>query len=400
MSPAALRREAPVVKAAAPSFAPLRKRALLVGVAAFVALLAGRLLDPPQFYRSYLLGYSFWLGIALGCLGILMLQHLTGGAWGVVLRRVLEAAAMTLPFLFVLFTPLFFGVRTLYPWADEKLVAADPILLHKSAYLNPGGFTLRAVIYFAIWSALAIVLNRWSDRQDRTGDPLLVDRLAKLSGAGIALYVLAMTFASVDWMMSLEPHWFSTLYGLLIVMGQALSALAFAILALASLAERPPLRGKIGTRHFHDLGKLLLAFVMVWTYFAFSQFLIIWAGNLPEEIPWYLKRITGGWQWFGLALAVFQFAFPFVLLLSMRLKKNPRRLAQVAALLLLTRLLDTAWMIAPAFHPGRLSLHWMDLAAPVAVGGIWLALFLRFLERKPLLPLGDPFLRESIDDVR
>ncbi|HEV8336639.1 MAG TPA: hypothetical protein VGR67_09500 [Candidatus Polarisedimenticolia bacterium] len=400
MSPAALRRETPAVEAAAPSFAALRGRSLLVGVAGFVALLAGGLLDPPQFYRSYLIGYSLWLGIALGCLGILMLQHLSGGAWGVVLRRLLEAAAMTLPFLFVLFTPLLSGLRRLYPWADEKLVAADPILRHKSAYLNPVGFTLRAVVYFAIWSALAIVLNRWSDRQDRTGDPLLVDRLAKLSGAGIALYVLAMTFASVDWMMSLEPHWFSTLYGLLVVMGQALSALAFAILVLASLAARPPLRGRIGPRHFHDLGKLLLAFVMVWTYFAFSQFLIIWAGNLPEEIPWYLKRLTGGWQWFGLALAVFQFAFPFVLLLSMRLKRNPRRLAQVAGLLLLTRLLDVAWTIAPAFHPGRLAIHWMDLAAPVAVGGIWLALFLRFLERKPLLPLGDPFLKESIDDAR
>jgi hypothetical protein len=400
MSPAALRREAPVVEAAAPSFAALRQRSLLAGVAGFAALLAGRFLDPPQFYRSYLLGYSLWLGIALGCLGILMLQHLSGGAWGVVLRRLLEAAAMTLPFLFLLFTPLLFGLRSLYPWADEKLVAADPILLHKSAYLNPAGFTLRAVVYFAIWSALAIVLNRWSDRQDRTAEPILVDRLAKLSGAGIALYVLAMTFASVDWMMSLEPHWFSTLYGLLIVMGQALSALAFSILALASLAARPPLRGKIGARHFHDLGKLLLAFVMVWTYFAFSQFLIIWAGNLPEEIPWYLRRLTGGWQWFGLALALFQFAFPFVLLLSMRLKRNPRQLALVAGLLLLTRLLDAAWMIAPAFHPGRLSIHWMDLAAPVAVGGIWLALFLRFLEKKPLLPLGDPFLRESIDGVR
>jgi hypothetical protein len=399
LSPAAPRKAAGAVLANPPDFSALQRRVLMIGVVAFVALLAGRFLDPTQFYRSYLLGYSLWAGIALGCLGILMLQHLSGGAWGVVLRRILEAGARTLPFLFLLFTPLLTGIGRLYPWADPQRVASDPLLQHKSAYLNPLGFSLRAIVYFAIWSTLAWLLGRWSEEQDRSGDPALVDRLARLSGAGIALYVLTMTFASVDWLMSLEPHWFSTIYGIFIVMGQTLSAMSFAILVLALLAGREPLKGKIAARHFHDLGKLLFAFVMIWSYFAFSQFLIIWAGNLPEEIPWYLKRLTGGWQWFGLALALLQFAFPFVLLLSARLKKDPRRLSQVAAFLLAMRLVDMAWMIGPAFHPGQLSIHWMDLAAPVAVGGIWLALFLRNLRARPLLPLGDPFLMESIDHV-
>jgi hypothetical protein len=385
------------VTANPPDLTPWRRRFLVAGVAAFAVLLVGRFLDPAQFYRSYLLGFSLWAGIALGCLGILMLQHLTGGAWGVVLRRILEAGAATLPVLFILFLPLTTGLHRLYPWADPEVVAHDELIRHKSAYLNPGGFLLRAMIYFALWSMTALLLRRWSERQDRTGDPGLPDKLAKLSGAGIALYVIAMTFASVDWLMSLEPHWFSTIYGVFIVMGQVLSALAFAILVLAFLAGRAPLAGVVGARHFHDLGKLLFAFVMIWSYFAFSQFLIIWAGNLPEEIPWYLKRLAGGWQWVGLALVLFQFAVPFTLLLSASLKRDPGRLARIAAVLLAVRMLDMAWMIGPAFHPGRLAFHWMDVAAPVAVGGLWLALFLRYLGSRPLLPLRDPFLMESID---
>jgi hypothetical protein len=389
-----------MVTAPPPDFSRVERRALAAGLVAFAILLVGWFLNPDQFYRSYLLGYSLWVGIALGCMGILMLQHLSGGAWGIVLRRILEAGSRTLPFMLILFIPLLAGARRLYPWADAKQMASDPLLQHKAVYLNMTGFTLRTLVYFAIWSGFAWLLNRWSTDQDRTKNPDLLDRFAKLSGAGIALYVITMTFASVDWLMSLEPHWFSTLYGLFIVMGQTLSAMAFAILALAVLAGREPLRGRVGARHFHDLGKLLFAFVMIWSYFAFSQFLIIWAGNLPEEIPWYLKRLTGGWQWFGLALVVLQFAFPFVLLLSEKLKKDPRKLARVAAFLLAMRLVDMAWMIGPAFHPGKLSLHWMDLAAPIALGGVWIALFLRFLQAKPLLPLGDPFLIESVDHGR
>ncbi len=399
MSPAA-RAGAVSVSATPPDFSALRRRLLIAGVAGLVLMLVGRFLNPAQFYRSYLLGYSMWIGIALGCMGILMLQHLSGGAWGVVLRRILEAGTRTLPILFILFLPLLTGTGWLYPWADPAKVAADPVLQQKSPYLNVTGFVIRAFVYFAVWCALAWALNRWSDEQDRTAEPALIDRLGKLSGAGIALYVLTMTFASVDWLMSLEPHWFSTIYGIFIVMGQVLSGMAFGIVVLALLAARAPLQGKVGPRHFHDLGKLLFAFVMVWAYFAFSQFLIIWSGNLPEEIPWYLKRLTGGWQYVALGLVVLQFAVPFVLLLSARLKREPARLARIAAFLVVMRFVDLIWMLAPGAqqeHGSGIGLHWMDLAAPIGVGGIWLALFLRYLQEKPLLPMGEPLLMESID---
>ena len=403
MSQAAARSGALSVSANPPDLSGMRRRFLIAGVAGLVLMLVGRFLDPAQFYRSYLLGYTLWIGVALGCMGILMLQHLSGGAWGVVVRRILEAGTRTLPILFVLFTPILTGLGRLYPWADPAKVASDPVLQYKSAYLNATGFTVRTVLYFAIWCGLAWFLSRWSDEQDRTKDPSLPDRLGKLSGAGIALYVLTMTFASVDWLMSLEPHWFSTIYGIFIVMGQVLSGMAFAIVVLALLAARAPLQGKVGPRHFHDLGKLLFAFVLVWSYFAFSQFLIIWSGNLPEEIPWYLRRLSGGWQYVALALVVLQFAVPFVLLLSARLKREPVRLARLAAFLVFMRFVDLAWTIGPAHEAGHdagFGVHWMDFVAPVGVGGIWLALFLRYLQEKPLLPAGEPFLMESIDHGR
>jgi hypothetical protein len=399
VSPAAARTGA--VAAACPDLSGMRRKILFAGIAGILLMLVGRFLDPAQFYRSYLLGYVLWAGIALGCMGILMLQHLSGGAWGVVVRRILEAGTRTLPLLFILFVPLLTGIGRIYPWADPAAVASDEVLRHKSAYLNPTGFTLRAVIYFLIWCALAYFLGRWSEEQDRTADPGLPDRLGKLSGAGIALYVLTMTFASVDWLMSLEPHWFSTIYGIFIVMGQVLSGMAFAIIVLALLSARAPLHGKVGARHFHDLGKLLFAFVLVWSYFAFSQFLIIWSGNLPEEIPWYLKRLEGGWQYVALALVLLQFAVPFVLLLSARIKRQPVQLARLAAFLVVMRVVDLAWTIGPAMRGGRgFGVHWMDVAAPVAVGGLWLAYFLRNLQARPLLPAGDPFLMESIDHGR
>jgi hypothetical protein len=382
--------------AAAPDMRRLGRGALAVGIGGAVLCAIGWGVSPGQFFRSYLVAYLFWLGIALGCLGILMLQHLTGGAWGIVIRRLLESGARTLPLLALLFVPILFGLQELFVWARPEAVAADEILQHKSLYLNVPFFIVRAVVYFAAWTGLAWLLCRWSARQDATGDPRLIRKLGTLSGPGIVIYVLTMTFASVDWVMSLEPHWFSTIFGGLLVAGQALAAMAFVIAALSLLAGRKPLAGVIGSAHFHDLGKLLLAFVMVWSYFAFSQFLIIWAGNLPEEIPWYLSRLTGGWEWLGLALVIAQFAAPFLLLLSRDFKRNANRLARVAALVVLLRLLDMYWMIAPAFDPGAFAIHWLDIVAPLGLGGIWLAVFVWQLGRMPLLPLRDEYLPEAI----
>jgi hypothetical protein len=373
-----------------------RNIALVVGGIAAAACLVGAMLDPLQFFRSYLWSYVFWVGIPLGCLAIVMLQHLTGGRWGISLRRVLEAGTRTLPLLAFGFVPILVGKKNLYVWTNPEIVAADPLLLHKAPYLNVPFFVARTVVYFVLWIGLAYLLNRWSKEQDASGDPRLARRLQGLSGPGLAVYVLTVTFASVDWLMSLEPHWFSTLYGGLLIVGQALGALALCIGVVILLARYKPLSILVTPDRLQDLGKLMLAFVMVWAYFAFSQFLIIWAGNLPEEIPWYLRRIQGGWQWAGLALVVLHFVLPFLLLLSRSLKRTPGVLGKVALLVVVMRLVDMYWTTAPAFGE-TWSFHWLDVAAPVALGGVWVAAFLWQLARWPLLPIGDPYLKEALD---
>jgi hypothetical protein len=374
----------------------VQRRAVLVGGIGAAVCVIGGLLSPEQFFRSYLVAYVFWIGIALGCMALVMLQHLTGGAWGLVIRRLLEAGTGTLPWMALLFLPLAVGLRHVFVWARPEVVAADPILLHKSPYLNVPFFLARAALYFAIWCSWSYLLNRLSVEQDRTGDARITRKLQLLSGPGIVLYVLTMTFASVDWVMSLEPHWFSTIFGVLLVAGQTLGAFALAITALILLARYNPLQEAVSGNHLHDLGKLMLAFVMVWAYFSFSQFLIIWSGNLPEEIPWYLRRMTGGWQWVALSLIVFHFALPFVLLLSRSLKRSRTLLIRVAALVFAMRLLDTFWMTIPAFHEGALRLHWMDLATTISLGGIFMALCVRRLKQSPLLPVRDPYLKEAL----
>jgi hypothetical protein len=353
---------------------------------------AGALIDPAQFFRSYLVAYLFFAGIALGSLGLVSLNHVTGGRWGVVIRRVCEAAMRTLPLLFILFVPLLFGLSWLYEWAQPQHVEHDALLLHKSAYLNVPFFIVRFVLYFGVWLIVAHYLVRWSRQQDDTGDPDLVRRLQFLGRGALLLYSLTMTFAAVDWAMSIEPHWYSTIYGILMIGGQVLSAFAFVIPVLALIADREPLATYVTAEQFHDLGKLMLAFVMLYAYFAFSQFLIIWSANLPEETPWYLARMHGGWQYLAVAVLVLQFVMPFVILLSRNLKRDARRLAVVALIVLGARLLDLFWLVTPAFSPGRFAIHWMDVAALFGVGGLWLSFFVWQLRGQPLLPLRDPEL--------
>ncbi|MGH8005732.1 MAG: hypothetical protein ACREQ3_01840 [Candidatus Binatia bacterium] len=380
-----------------PSLPGFQQWSFLVGVVGLVLCAIGAVFSPAQFFHSYLLAYVFWTSLALGCLAVVMIHSLSGGAWGVVIRRVLESATRTLPLLALLFVPLIFGLPHLYVWARPEVVAGDVLLQHKEAYLNVPFFLLRTVCYFAAWIGVAYFLNKWSLEQDRGADPHLERRVRLLSGPGLALYGLAVTFASIDWVMSLEPHWYSTIYGAMLMVGQGLTAFAFAIVMAAVLADRPPLSQVISPAHFHDLGKLLLAFVMLWAYFAFSQYLIIWSGNLAEEVPWYLHRLQGGWQWVGLLLILFHFVLPFFLLLSRDLKRHVRLLAVVAGAILFLRFVDLFWLIVPAFHPTGLRIHWMDIVAPIGVGGIWLAVFVWQLGARPLLPLHDPSLQETIE---
>jgi hypothetical protein len=352
--------------------------------------------------HAYLVAYVFWLGIALGSLALLMVQHLTGGAWGMVIRRVLEGSTRTLPLMAVLFLPLVAGVRELYGWARPTVVASDALLQHKQAYLNVSFFLIRAAAYFAIWLGAAFLLNRWSSRQDETSDAGLSDKFRRLSAPGLVLYGLTVTFASIDWAMSLEPHWFSTIYGVLFGIGQMLSAFALAIAVIAAIATKDPFAGVIAPSHFRDLGGLLLAFVVLWAYVSLSQYLLIWSGNLPEETPWYLRRLEGGWEMVGGFLMLFHFALPFLLLLSRALKEDPRTLRIIAVGIVVARVVDMCWMILPAFahaEPGEFAtIAWLDLissgVAVVGLGGVWLWLFMHELQRRPLLPFRDPAFAE------
>ncbi len=376
----------------------LAHRSLIVGAAGAALSIVGLFVDRDQFFQSYLSGWILWVSIALGCLGILMIDHLAGGRWGLMMRRPMEAGASTLPFLALLMIPLLFGLQSLYSWARPEVVAADPLLVHKEPYLNVGGFALRAAVYFAVWSILALTLTRLSHRQDAesAASAEIAQRMRTLAAPGLGLLALAATFASIDWMMSLDPHWFSSLYGVYFLGGIGVSGFAFLILVATLLGDHPPLRGVLTRTQIHDYGKFLLAFVMLWSYFALSQLLIIWSANLPEEIGWYLERVQGGWEWMSIGIGLLHFGLPFLILLSADIKKNARRLSVVALLLLVMRWVDIYWQVAPTFEH-HLTVHWLDLTTVVAVGGLWLWLFFRLLTRQPMLPPNAPRLEEIVD---
>lgn len=368
----------------------------MIGGIGVVLSLVGFFVDSTQFYHSYLVSWLMCVGVALGCLAVLMLNHLTGGGWGVLIRRVLESSASTLPLLTLLFIPIVLGMQEIYIWAQPDVVAADELIQAKVKWLNPMGFALRGFGYLLIWTLLAWLLTRASTKQDITNDPALYRRMRVVSAPGLAIYCLVATFASVDWLMSLDPHWYSSLFGVYFVGGQGVAAFAFIIPVALYLSKREPMSGALTQRHFHDYGKLLLAFVMLWSYFALSQLLIIWSANLPEEVTWYLERSTGGWQYIFLTLAVFHFAVPFALLLSRDLKRDASKLAIVALWLLLMRWLDLYWLAAPTFHHGGLHFHWLDLTTLVGLGGIWFAVFTRNLAKRPIIPINEPFLEEAL----
>jgi hypothetical protein len=380
----------------------LRRPALWAGVGGLVLSVAGALFDPGQFFRSYLLAFLFVANIAIGCLSITMIHHLTGGYWGLAIRRLLEAGTRTLPWAALAFLPLAFGLPHVYPWARPE-AAQDPILQAKRLYLNPAFFLARAAFYFAVWILLARALNRASAAID-AGAPYLRTsrRLRGLSGGGLVLMGLTITFSSVDWGMSLDPHWLSTIWGILFMVGQALAAMSLVVVIVAFLGPQTPLAPLLrATPALHDLGKLLFAFVMLWAYVSYSQFLIIWSGNLPEEVPWYLHRFHGGWRALALALVVFQFVLPFLLLLSRNLKQDPRRLGAVAAGLLLMRLADVYWLVGPELHHEGGALGYvLDLTALAGLGGLWFFAFTREVAERSLLPIGEPDLREVLEPAR
>jgi len=381
-----------------PNMSDFLKRALIAGIVFLVVLAAGAFINAREFFQAYLIGWTFWTGIAVGSLALLMLQHLTGGGWGLVIRRSLEAATRTLPLMAVLFIPVVIGAHSIYhEWMDPAEVAKHPAVQSKASYLSLPFFTVRAAIYFGVWIALAFFLNKWSLAQDRTADNRYTKNMRVLSGGGMVALIFSVTFASIDWYMSIEPDWFSTIYGFIFVAAWTLSALAFVIAVMARLSREEPMRRIVAPLHFHDLGKLLLALVMLWAYFAFSQFLIIWSGNLPEEITWYLRRIYGGWGVLIVTIGILHFFAPFLFLLSRGIKRNPGKLVFVAALVLVMRSVDLLWMLAPAFQHRMWIL--MDVAALIGFGGLWLAFFTWQLGKRPLIPINDPQFESTLEQM-
>jgi hypothetical protein len=375
----------------------MKQFGMIAGVLGVVLTVAGYFVSGlDRFFQAYLVAYTFWMGVVLGSLALLMVQHLSGGVWGLVLRRPFEAAVRTIPFMAALFVPITFGMHSLYEWSHEGITATDPIIAAKALYLNTTFFLARQVIYFIVWGTLGFLLTRWSAEHDRTGDPRLLKKMETLSGGGIVAYFITVTFAMVDWTMSVNPHWFSTIWGMLYIGGQGLSAFAFGICVLVMLAHTAPMNRVLTSHHFHDLGKLLFAFLMLWAYLSFSQFLIIWSANIPEEIPHYLNRWQNTWKFLSIFIVVGHFMVPYALLLSRDLKRNYGKLRIIATWLLLARVAEYYWHIMPELHRDGFTMTLLDVALPLAIGGIFISLFVSQLGGQSLLPVNDPQLEKAL----
>jgi hypothetical protein len=390
---------------APPVVGKISQRSLIIGVVFAVISVVLAFIRPDEFYRAYLLGFMCWLGVALGSMAILMIRHLTGGGWGTVIRRILGAAMRTLPLLAVLFIPMIIAVaqHRIYPWAMplesvQDLHIREHLEKHSfiRSYLNFSGFFIRAIFYFAVWNVLSFLLSMWSKQTDRAGAPDNSQRFKAVAGPGLILYGFTISFAAIDWIMSLDPTWISTIFGLIILIGEVLSAMCFAVVVERILFNYKPMSDLLKPNFVHDHGKWMLTFIMVWAYFSFSQWLIIWAGNLPSEITFYLKRINNGWGFVALSLVLFHFAFPFATLLSRPFKRNIRKLVLVAVLLLLMCYVDLFWIIEPNFSQ-TFAVTLADIVVPIAIGGIWLWYFFHNLASLPLLPAYDTDAYEVLE---
>jgi hypothetical protein len=354
---------------------------------------------PQQFFVSYLVGFNYWLGTALGGLVFLMLQYVTGGAWGLLLRRILEASASMILPLALLFIPIIIGLPFVYEYGQWTPVHTKPELQSKAIWMSAPAVTVRAVLFFACWIGLATLFHRWSKQQDAGVNGHLLERCESFAAPGILVYALTITFASIDWVMSLQSDWYSTIYPVMFAVGQLLNGYAFALTVFLLLSDRPPFASSIHPGHMRDFGSLLLAFVMFWAYMSFSQFLLIWVGNLPEETPWYLLRARGGWQYVIIFIAIFHFAVPFMLLLLRDIKDHRQRLLAVAVGLLIMRFIDLFWWVEPSLnHYGEYFYWLLDVAAWAMIGGLCVWWFTGQLRSRPLLPLHDPYLAEALRD--
>ena len=369
--------------------------ALVVGVAGLVLTLAGLFIDKEQFFYSYHVAFAYWITIALGMLFFTLLHHVTGAVWSIVLRRASEAMIMTLPVLFIFFLPMLFGSHTLFHWTHAEAVAEDHLLQWKSGYLNLTFFIIRAVLFFGIWTALAYFLNKYSLAQDRDGAPGNQARMRKLSAVGMFLYAFSSTFAAFDWLMSMNPHWYSTMFGVYIFVGGFLASLTFMTVFYQHLKGRGVLADAVTIDHYHDLGRMIFAFTVFWAYIGGSQYFLIWYANIPEETVWFLQRWENGWKPVSMLLILLHFAVPFITLAFYAMKRNLVVLRVIATLLVVMHYVDMYWLIMPN-RDGGLHLSWMDLTAVAGIGGIILWMFYTRFAKHPLVPVRDPKLADSL----
>ena len=387
-----------------PVIKSLQMKALIVAAIAGVVSLIVAFTNPAVFFRGYLVSYMDWLGVALGSLAILMINYMTGGGWGTSVRGILMASARCWPLMAVLFIPLGLSTKLLYPWAMPLKSITDPAIhehLEKHSfilrdYLNMPGFWTRAIIYFVILGGMILLFSRWSKELDQPPVRDFSARFKRLAAPGLILYAFAISFAVIDWVMSLNPSWFSTMYGLIFVAGELIAALGFTIIIERILYNYRPMSILLRPSYVHDHGKYMLAFTMVWAYFSFSQWLIIWAGNLPEEISWYFRRLHGGWQYVGLFLVVFHFFVPFFILLSRPFKRDIRTLVWLAAWMLIVRYVDLFWHIEPSFSQD-FTVTIADIALPFAIGGLFVAYFCYNLNQRPLIPAYDATVQSVLE---
>jgi hypothetical protein len=381
-------------------------KAKVLGAVGIAALAAGFALGLAQrdglryFFHAYLVDFAFFLSISLGALFFVALHHVSRAGWSVAVRRLAEIFLGNLVLLAVLFLPILLamvaGNHSLYRWTDPRQVAASELLRHKAPWLNVWFFAGRAVFYFVAWTLLARFFFRRSLEQDRSGDPQLTLQMERASGPALLVFAGTLTFAAFDWLMSLEPTWFSTIFGVYYFSGAAVGFLAALVLAALAVQTNGRLTGTITTEHYHDLGKLLFGFVVWWGYIAFSQYVLIWYGNIPEETVYYLKRQTGPWAIVSLVLLFGHLLIPFLGLLSREVKRRRLLLGFWAVWLLAFHWLDMYWLVMPNLDADRLPLGPIDLCLLVGIGGLYLAGVLTAAGDRPLVPLKDPRLGESL----
>lgn len=367
----------------------LERMAGVVGALGLLLCCAGFFANRAEFFQSYLFAFIYWSGFAFGGLGVLLLNNTVGGKWGVTTRSLLIAAMRTMPVVLLLFLPLLLGMKELYPWTNAQLVHDNTYLSQKAPYLNVPFFLVRVLIYFAVWFFWGFRVNRMADEQDRTGDPTISDRMRRFSAPGLLVFVLTASFAYIDWILSTDVQFYSTVYGAMILIGDVLQTFALTIIVLILASKGDRFGARVNASLLHDLGNLMFAFTIFWTYLSVSQLIIIWPANLPQELEWYLVRVRGGWTVVAAGVALTMFVIPFLALLSQNRKRDPRRLIRVAFWILAARLVDVFWIVEPTFRTKGFAIYWTDFAAFLGVGGIWLYVFLGQLRRRPLLPLHD-----------